>query len=67
MQENAYAGSELSASRGSRGSVYSLKLASGLSGSLLTDLLQNDLKNEKVAENLMQRYKVGKSLRYQVE
>ena len=67
MQENASYHSNLSASNSSRASVVSLNLISSLSRSILTDLLQNALKYEKVAENLMQQYKAGKSLRSQVE
>ena len=67
MQDNASACSDLSSSSISRASIDSLNLASGLFGLILTDLLQNALKDEKVAENLMQKYKVGKSLRSQVE
>ena len=67
MQENASYHSNLSASNSSRASVVSLNLVSSLSRSILTDLLQNALKYEKVAENLMQQYKAGKSLRSQVE
>ena len=67
MQDDASAHSKLSTSIRSRASVDSLNLASGLSGSIIMDLLQNALKDEKVAENLMQKYKVGKSLRSQVD
>ena len=60
MQDNACARSELSASIIPRASVDSLNLASGLSGSIIMDLLQNALKDEKVTD-------IGNSLRYQVE
>ena len=55
MQENASYHSNLSASSSSRASVDSLNLASGMYGSILTDLLQNTLKDEKVVDNLMQQ------------
>ena len=67
MQENASYHSNLSASSSSIASVDSLNLASGIYGSIITDLLQNALKDEKFSDNLMQRYKVGKSLISQVE
>ena len=53
MQANASAHSELSASISSRSSANSLNLEIGMSGSILTDLLQNYLKDDKVADNLM--------------
>ena len=54
MQNDVYACSDISYSSSSRASIGSLNLASGLFGLILTDLLQNALKDEKVAENLMQ-------------
>ena len=67
MQDDASARSELLASSSLIASVDSLNIESGLYRSILTDLLKNALKDEKVAENLMQRYKVGKSLISQTE
>ena len=54
MQDDACAHSEISASIRPRASVDSLNLASGLSGSILMDLLHNAFKYEKVTDNLMQ-------------
>ena len=55
MQDNASACSDLSSSSSSRASIDSLDLASGLFGLIFTYLLQNDLRDEKVAENSMQQ------------
>ena len=48
-------------------SVDSLNLTTGIAGDLLTDLLQDTIKNEHVQKNLDHRYVVGKALRTQVD
>ena len=42
-------------------SVDSLNLTTGIAGGLLTDLLQDAIKNEHVQKNLDNRYVVGKT------
>ena len=47
--------------------VATLNLTTGIAGTLLTDLLQDALKNEHVRNNLESRYNVGKTLRQHTE
>ena len=48
-------------------SVDSLNLTTRISGDLLTDLLQDSIKNERVQKNIDHHYVVGKALRTQVD